>query len=200
MKFLCASLSSVACASPLFALIAKPSLSPTTTWMCALSRNSNGSAVRGTITLRNDSSVAQKNRRLADFLDVCTGGPSNPKARPVQFVSQPYTSDIDHTGALSEAIVTLPREVRSGGSVELDYRLRGRHSARCHAAYPHWRAAEKLPATAIGTRSANRSRPFGESGYVAWYPVAIEAAKSCRTGEVVLEVLGRWKIVSKKRR
>src|ERR1700720_1497226 len=67
-------------------------------------------AVRGQITLRNDSTAAQKNMSLQisstlDWKSIKLGG------KAVQFISQPYTSDIDHTGVLSEAILTLPQEI-----------------------------------------------------------------------------------------
>src|SRR6266581_9315435 len=66
--------------------------------------------VRGTVTLRNDSSTPQKIAVLQvssslDWRSVKAGD------KAVQFVSQPYTSDIDHTGSLSEAIVTLPEVI-----------------------------------------------------------------------------------------
>jgi hypothetical protein len=75
-------------------------------------------AVRGKITLRNDSTSPQKNICLQisstlDWRSIQFDG------RPVQFVTQPYTSDIDHTGALSEALVTLPKDVPPKGTVEL---------------------------------------------------------------------------------
>ena len=43
----------------------------------------------------------------------------------MQYVSQPYISDIDHTGALSEAIVTLPAEIKPKDSVELEIGYEG---------------------------------------------------------------------------
>src|SRR5690349_15605122 len=65
---------------------------------------------RGTITLRNDSQVPQKNLFLQissslDWRSIQVGN------KPVQFVTQPYVSDIDHTGSVSEAIVNLPQPV-----------------------------------------------------------------------------------------
>src|SRR5208282_2410162 len=62
--------------------------------------------VRGKVTLRNDSSTPQKIVVLQissslDWRSITAGG------KQLQFVSQPFTSDIDHTGELSEAIVTL---------------------------------------------------------------------------------------------
>src|SRR5438874_12383193 len=61
--------------------------------------------VRGQITLRNDSGSAQKNAVLQisstlSWRSIQAGG------KPLQFVTQPYQSDIDHTGERSEAIVT----------------------------------------------------------------------------------------------
>src|SRR6266849_3234579 len=69
--------------------------------------------VRGKITLHNDSSTPQKIAVLQvssslDWRSVKAGD------KAVQFVSQPYTSDIDHTGSLSEAIVTLPQAIARG--------------------------------------------------------------------------------------
>src|SRR6266436_4254757 len=62
--------------------------------------------VRGKVTLRNDSATPQKIAVLQissslSWRSIKAGG------KQVQFVSQPYNSDIDHTGALSEAVVTL---------------------------------------------------------------------------------------------
>src|ERR1017187_1839647 len=73
---------------------------------------------RGKITLRNDSTHPQKIAALQissslNWRSIRVDG------KAVQYVSQPYTSDIDHTGALSEAIVTLPVEIKSKDSVEL---------------------------------------------------------------------------------
>ena len=81
-------------------------------------------AVRGKITLRNDSASPQKNLVLQisstlDWRSIQFDG------KPVQFVSQPYTSDIDHSGALSEAIVTLPKEIPSKGTVDVEIGYEG---------------------------------------------------------------------------
>jgi hypothetical protein len=76
-------------------------------------------AVRGKIILRNDSASQQKNLSLQissslDWRSIQLDG------KPAQFISQPYRSDIDHTGALSEAIITLPKEIPPKGAVELE--------------------------------------------------------------------------------
>ena len=81
-------------------------------------------AVRGKITLRNDSASPQKNLALQissslDWRSIQLEG------KPAQFVSQPYTSDIDHTGALSEALVTLSQAIAPKGEVELEIGYEG---------------------------------------------------------------------------
>src|SRR5229473_7305127 len=81
-------------------------------------------AVRGKITLRNNSATPQQNLSLQissslNWRSIHLGG------KAVQFVSQPYTSDIDHTGALSEAIVSLPAAVPPQGTVELEIGYEG---------------------------------------------------------------------------
>src|SRR5579859_862613 len=65
--------------------------------------------VRGRITLRNDSATPQNDVALQisstlDWKSIQISG------KAVRFVSHEYISDIDHTGSLSEAVVTLPRE------------------------------------------------------------------------------------------
>ena len=80
--------------------------------------------VRGTITLRNDSQAPQKIAVLQissslDWRSIRAAG------KQLQFVAQSYTSDIDHTGALSEAIVTLPEPVPPKGTVDLEIAYEG---------------------------------------------------------------------------
>src|SRR5947207_11478986 len=81
-------------------------------------------AARGKLTLRNDSASAQKNLALQisstlDWRSIQFEG------KPVEFVSQIYTSDIDHTGALSEAIVVLPQAVAPKQTIELEIGYEG---------------------------------------------------------------------------
>src|SRR5438270_13766837 len=75
--------------------------------------------VRGKITLRNDSSTPQKNAVL-QISSSLSWRSIQAQGKQVQFVAQPYQSDIDHTGALSEAIVSLPRAIPTGSSVEIE--------------------------------------------------------------------------------
>src|SRR5437588_10184162 len=64
-------------------------------------------AVRGKLTLRNDSASAQKNisPQVSSTLDsrsIQNGG------KPVQFLTHPYNSDNDHNLIPSVAIASLP--------------------------------------------------------------------------------------------
>jgi hypothetical protein len=146
--------------------------------------------VRGRITLRNDSTTPQNDIALQisstlDWRSIQFSG------KTVQFVTHEYTSDIDHTGALSEAIVTLPREVPPQGMVELEIgyegvipldvtRLTRIGVPEDRARHTDWDQISKSFTAVRGI------------GYVVWYPVATESA-NLSEGNSVFETLGRWK-------
>jgi hypothetical protein len=146
--------------------------------------------VRGKITLRNDTQMPQKIAVLQvssslDWRSIEAGG------QPVQFVSQIYTSDIDHTGALSEAIVTLPQAVAPQGTVELEI------------AYEGVVLLDATRLTRIGTPEAAANSTDWDQisakftavrgvGYVAWYPIATDAADLAEA-DGLFDVVGRWK-------
>ena len=71
----------------------------------------------GRITLRNDSPAPQKAVAL-QISSTLAWQSIRLAGQPVMFVTQPYESDIDHTGELSEAIVTLPRDVPPQGTLD----------------------------------------------------------------------------------
>ena len=147
-------------------------------------------AVRGNLTLRNDSATAQKNISLQ--ISSSLGWRSiQLDGKPVQFVSQPYASDIDHSGALSEALVTLPKEVPPKGTVDLEIGYEGVIPLD----------VTRLTRIGMPTEVARHSDwdQIGKSftavrgiGYVAWYPVATEAA-NLSEGNSVFETVARWK-------
>ena len=147
-------------------------------------------AVRGTIVLRNDSAAPQKNASL-QISSSLTWRSIQAEGKPLQFVSQPYESDIDHTGELSEAIVTLPKEVATGGTVELAVgyegvivldatRLTRIGVPKQAALHSDWDQINKQSSAVRGV------------GNVAWYPIAAEAA-NLSEGNSLFECLGRWK-------
>lgn len=146
--------------------------------------------VRGTITLRNDSDSPQKDLALQissslNWLSIQLEG------KPAEFVSQNYTSDIDHTGALSEAIVVLPHPIQPKQSVELQVGYEGviaQNSTRETRIGVPPSVAKHSDWDQIGTAfTAVRG-----IGYVAWYPIATEAV-SLSEGNSVFDEIGKWK-------
>ena len=146
--------------------------------------------VRGKITLRNDSPTSQKIAVLQissslNWRSIKAGG------KPAQFVAQPYTSDIDHTGALSEAVVTLPEAVAPKGTIDLEIAYEGvipLDATRLTRISTPEAAAHSTDWDQISSKfTAARG-----AGYVAWYPIATEAA-NLSEGSNLFEVLGRWK-------
>ncbi len=146
--------------------------------------------VRGKITLRNDTSSPQKIvvLQISSSLDW-----RSIKADDiaVQFVTQPFASDIDHTGALSEAIVTLPQAVAPKGSVELEIAYEGivvRDATRLtRIGMPE----DQANSTDWDQISENFTALRG-AGYVAWYPILTDVANISEGS--VPEVLTRWKL------
>jgi hypothetical protein len=145
---------------------------------------------RGKITLRNDS--AQPQRIVALQISSSLNWRSiRVDGKPVQYVSQPYVSDIDHTGALSEAIVTLPAEIKPKDSVDLEIGYEGvipLDTTRLTrigvpeeiAKHSSW---DQISPSFTAVRGA---------GYVAWYPIATDSADFSE-GNSLFEVVDRWK-------
>jgi hypothetical protein len=145
---------------------------------------------RGKITLRNDSAQPQKIVAL-QISSSLNWRSIRVDSKTVQFVSQPFMSDIDHTGALSEAIVTLPAEIKSKDSVELEIGYEGvipRDTTRLTRIGVPEDIAKHSSWDQIG-RSFTAVRG---AGYVAWYPITTESADFSE-GNSLFEVADRWK-------
>jgi len=147
-------------------------------------------SARGRITLRNDSSQPQKIVAL-QISSSLNWRAIRAADKPLQFVSQPFTSDIDHTGGLSEAIVTLPAEIKPKDSVELEIgyegviplditRLTRVGVPEGIARHTSW---DQIGKSFTAVRGA---------GYVAWYPITTESADFSE-GNSLFEVVDRWK-------
>jgi hypothetical protein len=145
---------------------------------------------RGKITVRNDSTQSQKIVAL-QISSTLNWRSIRVNGKAVQFVSQLYTSDIDHTGALSEAIVTLPAEIKSKDSVEIEIAYEGvipQDTTRLTrigvpesiAKHSSWDQISPLFTAVRG------------AGYVAWYPITTESADFSE-GNSLFEVVNRWK-------
>jgi len=144
----------------------------------------------GKVTLRNDTAQPQRN----PVLQISSSLAWNSIAvagKPAQYLAETYTSDIDHSGGLSEAIVTLPQPVPPQGTVEIELSYSG--------AIP--RDNTRLTRVGVPEEKAARSDwdQIGESftgmrgiGHVVWYPIATEAA-SLSEGNQVFESVMAWK-------
>jgi len=145
---------------------------------------------RGKITLRNDSAHPQKIAALQissslNWLSIRVDG------KPVQFVSQAYISDIDHTGALSEAIVTLPAEIKPRDSVEIEVGYEGVIPLDATRLTRIGVPEEIAKHTSWDQISPSFTAVRG-AGYVAWYPITTESADFSE-GNSLFEVADRWK-------
>ena len=145
---------------------------------------------RGKIILRNDSAQPQKIAVLQISSSLAWRS-IKAEGKAVQFVTQPYVSDIDHTGILSEAIVTLPAEIKAKESVELEIGYEGtivQDSTRLTqigvpediAKHTSW---DQISPAFTAVRGA---------GYVAWYPIATESADFSE-GNSLFQVADRWR-------
>lgn len=146
--------------------------------------------VRGTITIRNDSDAAQKNIAL-QVSSSLTWVSIQLDGKPTTFVTQTYTSDIDHTGALTEAIVELPHAMPPKQTLDLQIGYEGtvgQDTTRLTRIGVPAEVAKHSDWDAIGKGfTAVRG-----AGNVAWYPIATEAA-SLSDGDAVPQAIGRWK-------
>jgi hypothetical protein len=150
--------------------------------------------VRGKITLRNDSPTPQKIAvlQISSSLDWRTIKLSDTEGgKPVQFVTQPYTSDIDHTGALSEAIVTLPQPVAPKGTIDLEIGYEGVILLDATRLTRIDTPEDKAKSSDWDQISSDFTAVRG-AGYVAWYPIATEAA-NLSEGTNLFEVVAGWK-------
>ncbi|MGD0792897.1 MAG: hypothetical protein ABR920_14115 [Terriglobales bacterium] len=145
---------------------------------------------RGKITLRNDSGQPQKVAALQissslNWRSIRVDG------KAVQFVSQPYISDIDHTGALSEAIVTLPAEIKPKDSVEVEIGYEGVIALDATRLIRVGVPEEIAKHTSWDQIGSSFTAVRG-AGYVAWYPITTESADFSE-GNSLFEVADRWK-------
>ena len=147
-------------------------------------------AARGKITLRNDSSQPQSVAAM-QISSSLTWRLVQVAGKPVQFETQPYTTDIDHTGGATEAIINLPAAVPPRGTVEIE------------VGYSGTITPDATRLTRIGTPAATALRSDWDQisssftavrgiGFVAWYPVEMESA-SLSSGNAVFQTLGEWK-------
>jgi hypothetical protein len=153
-------------------------------------RTSHVIAVTGKLTLRNDSDKPQKVAALQVSSSLQWNSITLDN-KPLQWLSDDYTTDIDHTGAVSEAIVNLPADVAHGASVTLDVQYGGTivpNSTRL----TRIGAPENVAVRNDWDQISDAFTAVRGLGYVVWYPVAIEAV-SMSDGDAVFDAIAAWK-------
>jgi hypothetical protein len=141
---------------------------------------------RGKITLRNDSKQPQARTALQISSSLKWANVNGQK-----FTTTRLESDIDHTGAVNEALTELEQPIAPGQSVTMEVGYSGtikQDSTRLTrigtpaniAAKSDW---DRITPEFTGVRGG---------GYVTWYPVAIEPAL-LGDGKNVFDRLGEWK-------
>lgn len=145
-------------------------------------------AARGHIFLRNDSTEPQQlaTLQISSSLEwrlIQLGD------QQLEYVSKPYTTDIDHTGAANEAVVKLPAPVAPGQTLDFEVGYSGPveiNTTRLTRMDTPQPAADASEWDQIG-------EPFTALrgvGYVLWYPVSMPAA-NLSEGELSLAI-GKW--------
>jgi hypothetical protein len=147
-------------------------------------------AVTGKVTLRNDSSTPQKNVALQVSSSLAWNSITL-EGKPLQWLGDNYTSDIDHTGSLSEAIVTLPKAVPPANSVTLDIQYGGTITPD-GTRLTRMGAPDEVAARNDWDQISDSFTAVRGLGYVVWYPVAIEAV-SMSDGNAVFDAIAAWK-------
>ena len=155
-----------------------------------IDRVSHVMAVTGRLALRNDSKSPQKNVALQvssslSWNGVAFGG------KPVEWIGDDYTSDIDHTGQLSEAIATLPQDAAPGATIELDVQYGGTVTPDA-TRFTRMGAAQDTAVRNDWDQISEHFTAIRGLGFVVWYPVAIPAV-SMSDGNAVFAAIDGWK-------
>ena len=131
-------------------------------------------AARGKITLRNDSNQPQTLAAL-QISSSLAWRMIEGDGKPLQYLAEPQTTDIDHTGKVNEAVITLPAAVAPKGTVELEIGYSGtitRDAARLNRIG----VPEAQALASDWDRVENAFSAVRGIGHVAWYPIASDPA------------------------
>ena len=153
-------------------------------------RTSHVMAVTGLLTLRNDSKLPQKAIALQVSSSLSWNGIALDR-KPAEWIGNTYTSDIDHTGALSEAVVNLSREVAPSGTINLDVQYGGTVTPDA-TRFTRMGAPAELALRNDWDQISDRFTAVRGLGYVVWYPVSLPAV-SMSDGNAVFDAIDAWK-------
>jgi hypothetical protein len=155
-----------------------------------LDPHQHGLSVDGTVEVFNRSQTPQQEVALQissslRWVAVTAGGAE------VEWLEQSYTSDIDHTGLLNEAIVKLDKPLAPGESLGLNVRYSGtvrKETTRLERIGTPAEIARRSDWDEIG----DGFTALRGAGFVVWYPVSMEAANLAR-GNELFETLRGWR-------
>jgi hypothetical protein len=153
-------------------------------------RASHVMAVSGRLSLRNDSSVPQRNVTLQVSSSLNWNGIAF-RDQPVEWIGNAYTTDIDHTGAVSEAIVTLPVAVPPGAKVDLDVQYGGTITPDA-TRFTRMGAPSDIALRNDWDEISESFTAVRGLGNVVWYPVSLPAV-SLSEGNTVFKAIDTWK-------
>jgi hypothetical protein len=156
-----------------------------------LDPHQHGLSAEGAVELRNASAQSQSEAilQISSSLQWLSVRAANGDA--VEWLTQSYTSDIDHTGSLSEAIVKLGHPLAPGQSVRFQVRYAG-------TVQPDTTRLERIgtPAEAAlrsdWDQIGDNCTALRGAGFVVWYPVSIDAANLAE-GNQLFEALRDWR-------
>jgi hypothetical protein len=156
----------------------------------AVDPHQHGLAVEGTVEVRNTSKLPQREVVLQlssslRWLSVLADGAE------VEWLEQSYTSDIDHTGLLNEAIVKLDKPIHPGASLRLTVRYSGtvtKNATRLERIGTPADVALRSDWDEIG----DNFTALRGAGFVVWYPVSMDAANLAQ-GNELFETLRDWR-------
>jgi hypothetical protein len=150
-----------------------------------------GFSAEGTVELRNISKQPQREAVLQISSSLQWLALRAADDAQVEWLAQSYTSDIDHTGMLSEAIVKLAKPVAPGDTLLLRVRYSG-------TVQKNTTRLERVGTPAdVALRSdwdeiSDSFTALRGAGFVVWYPVSMNAA-DLGQGNELFETLRDWR-------
>ncbi len=156
-----------------------------------LDPHQHGLSVEGTVELRNASKEPQREAALQISSSLQWLALRAADGSEVEWLEQSYTSDIDHTGVLNEAIVKLGKPIAPGEAVLLQVRYSG-------TVQKDTTRLERIGTPAeIARRSdwdeiSDSFTALRGAGFVVWYPVSMDAANLSQ-GDELFEILRDWR-------
>lgn len=147
--------------------------------------------VRGYVVIRNDSS-APLSRAAMQVSSSLRWASIKFNGEPIEFDQKEVASDVDHTGAVTEAAFKLTSPLKPGESVKLEIGYAGKIERDARRLIRIGAPKDKA-LLAEWDGISEESIALRGVGYATWYPVAIEPAIMIE-GTRVFQLAGKWKL------